>query len=71
MKVLVAFLDLHDEIFIKKIKSKKIIKLNFLENFSKNIGKKNTISKLLKLLEKKNYLKIKNFKLKINKKFPS
>ena len=50
---LIAFTSLHDEIFIKKINSKNNI-INFTGKFSKNIGKNNTISKLLKLLKNKN-----------------
>ena len=63
MKVLVAFINLHDEILIKKIKSKKH-KISFNGKFSKNINKNNTVSKLFKILDKKKLLKIKNFKLK-------
>ena len=51
---IVAFASLHDEIFIKKIKSKSH-NILFRGKFSKNIGKNNTISKLLEILEKKNY----------------
>ena len=53
---IIAFASLHDEIFIKKIKSKKH-KITFTGKFSKNISKENTISKLLKILEKKKLLK--------------
>ena len=50
---LVAFIDLYDQILIKKIKSKKH-KIFFNGRFSKNISTKNTISKLLSILEKNN-----------------
>ena len=60
---IIAFIDLYDLIFIKKIKSKKN-NISFFGKFSGNIGKKNTVSELMKILEKKNSLKIKNFILK-------
>lgn len=66
----VAFISLHDEIFIKKIKSNKH-NILFSGKFSRNISKNNTISKLLKILEKKNLLKDKKFKIKIIKKIPN
>ena len=58
---IVAFVSLHDEIFIKKIKSK-FHNILFVGKFSQNIGKSNSISKLLNILEKKNYLIIKSLK---------
>ena len=67
---IIAFASLHDEIFIKKIKSKKH-KIIFNGKFSKNINKKNTVSSLLQILEKKKLLKNKKFKIKINKKIPN
>ena len=57
----VAFIDLHDVIKIKRIKSHQH-NISFNGKFSKNISKKNTISNLLEILEKKNYLLIKNLK---------
>ena len=42
---IIAFISLHDDIFIKNIKSKKHI-VKFYGKFSKNISKKNTVSKL-------------------------
>jgi|TARA_B100001093_G_scaffold305430_1_gene291281 4-diphosphocytidyl-2-C-methyl-D-erythritol kinase len=67
---IVAFISLHDEILIKKVNSKKH-KISFSGKFSKNIGKNNTISKLLELLEKKNFLNNKKFQIKINKRIPN
>ena len=67
---IIAFASLHDEIFIKKIKSKKH-KIIFTGKFSKNIKKENTISKLLKILEKKKLLSKYKFNIKINKKIPN
>ena len=52
----VGFVSLHDVILIKKIQSKKNI-ISFNGKYSKNISKKNTISKLLKVLEKESLLK--------------
>ncbi len=67
---IIAFTSLHDKIFIKNIKSKSH-KILFFGKFSQNIGKENTISKLLNVLEKKNLLKDKKFKIKINKQIPN
>ena len=67
---IVAFVSLNDEILIKKIKSKKH-KISFSGKFSKNIGSINTVSKLLKLLEKKKLLNNKKFQIKINKRIPN
>ena len=66
---IVSFIDLHDEIFISKTNSKSHIIL-FSGKFSKNIGKENTVSRLLKILEKKNLLKNIKYKIKINKRIP-
>ena len=70
IETLVSFVSLHDEIFIKKIKSNNH-KVSFGGKFSKNITKDNTISKLIDVLEKKKFLKNKKFKIKINKKIPN
>ena len=67
---IIAFVSLHDEILISRIKSK-IHKIIFTGKFSKNISKSNTVSKLLEILEKKKLLKNKKFKIKINKKIPN
>ena len=48
---IVAFVNLFDEILIKQINSKKH-NVSFSGKFSQNIGKDNTITKLLKLLDK-------------------
>ena len=50
---LISFLNLHDEIKIKKINNKNH-KIKFFGRFSKGIKKNNTISNLLKILDKKN-----------------
>ena len=66
----VAFVSLHDEIFINKIKSKSH-NISFFGKFSQNISNNNTVSKLLKILEKKEFLKDTKFEICINKKIPS
>ena len=66
---LVSFIDLHDEISIQQINKKKH-KVFFYGRFSKNIPNKNTISKLLELLDKQNFLKNKKYLIKIKKNIP-
>ena len=66
---LVSFIDLHDEISIQKINKKKH-KVFFYGKFSKNIPNKNTISKLLELLDRQNFLKNKKYLIKIKKNIP-
>ena len=66
---LVSFLDLHDEIIIKKIFDKKH-KINFIGKFSKGIKKNNTISKLLKVLDKKKLLNNQKYLIKVKKNIP-
>ena len=65
---LVAFIDLFDLIFIKKIKSDKH-RISFNGKFSKSINLSNTISKLFEILEKKKLLKQK-FYVKVTKNIP-
>ncbi len=67
---IIAFIDLHDVIMIKKIKSNKH-NISFIGKFSKKISKNNTVSRLIEILEKKNILKKSKFKIKINKQIPS
>ena len=64
---LFSFLNLHDEIFVKKINDKNH-KIIFYGKFSKGISKNNTISTLLKLIEKK--LCGQKYLIKINKNIP-
>mgnify|MGYP001177481581 FL=1 len=66
---IVGFVTLHDVILIKKIQSKKHV-ISFKGKFSKNISKKNTISKLLEFLEKEKLLTNHKFEIKINKYIP-
>ena len=53
---LISFVDLHDEIKIKKIDSKKH-KIRFTGKFSDGIKSKNTISELLKNIDKRGLLR--------------
>ncbi len=66
---LITFVNIFDEIKIKKINQKKH-KVSFSGKFSNGIGKNNTIITLLKLLEKKKLLKNKKFEIKIKKNIP-
>ena len=64
---LVSFINVYDDIFIKKINNKDH-KIVFYGKFSKGISKKNTISILLKIIEKK--LNGQKYLIKVNKKIP-
>jgi len=66
---IIGFVSLHDVILIKKIQSKKHI-ISFKGKFSKGINKKNTISRLLKFLEKEKLLTSHKFEIKVNKYIP-
>ena len=65
---LITFVQIFDEIKIK-ILNKKEHKISFSGKFSKGIGKRNTVYKLLKLLEKKKIIN-KKFEIKIKKNIP-
>ena len=65
---LVCFVNLSDKIYITKLKSNSHV-VRFTGKFSKNITKKNTITKLLSLLDKDNKLKNK-YKISIKKEIP-
>lgn len=65
----VSFINLYDEIKIKKIISKKH-KIKFFGKFSKGIKKNNTISELLKILDKKKLLNNQKYLIKIKKNIP-
>ena len=67
---IIAFIDLHDVISIKSINSEKH-EISFNGSFCKSIKKKNTVSNLLEILEKKRILNGKKFKIIINKKIPN
>ena len=66
---LISFLNLHDEIKIKKI-NKKNHKIKFFGKFSKGIKKKNTISELLKILDQKKILNNQKYLIKVKKNIP-
>lgn len=65
----ISFLDLHDEIKIRKITGKNH-KIRFIGKFSNGIQSKNTITDLLENLDKKKLLKDK-YKIIIKKNIPS
>ena len=66
---IVSFIDLYDQIFIKKINSAEHF-VSFYGKFSKNIGKINTVSKLLNILDKNKLLNEIKFHIKIKKNIP-
>ena len=66
---IISFIDLHDLIYLKQI-NKKNHKVSFKGRFSKNINKINTVTSLLKLLDKKNFLNNRKFDIKIIKNIP-
>ena len=66
---IVTFIDFSDVIYLRPTKSKNH-KINFFGRFSKGIRKKNTISKLLQILDKKKFLKDRKFEIKILKNIP-
>ena len=65
---IVSFLELHDEILIKKIKHNNH-NIKFIGKFSSSIKVKNTVSQLLKVIDKKKLLKSK-FQIIIKKNIP-
>jgi len=66
---LITFVEIFDEIKIRFLKGKKN-KIYFTGKFAKGIGKNNTISKLLNLLEKKKIIKNRKFEIVIKKNIP-
>tara|TARA_Y100000741_G_scaffold359830_1_gene341096 strand:+ start:638 stop:1483 length:846 start_codon:yes stop_codon:yes gene_type:complete len=66
---IVSFIELHDLIYIEFINTKNH-KVSFHGKFSKGIGKKNTITTLLRLLDKKKLLNNAKLKIKIIKNIP-
>ncbi len=69
LETIVGFLDLHDDIYIKKTNKKNHI-IKFTGNFSNKIPKKNTISNLLKVLDKAKKLKNQKYLISIKKNIP-
>ena len=66
---LISFVKVSDEIKIREINKNKH-KVSFSGKFARGIGKNNTVSKLLKLLEKKKIINNKKFEIKIKKNVP-
>ena len=66
---IISFINLHDLVFIKKIKSNNH-KIVFTGKFSKGLKKKNSVNKLLEIIDKNNLLKNKKFYIKIVKNIP-
>jgi 4-diphosphocytidyl-2-C-methyl-D-erythritol kinase len=66
---IVSFIRLHDEILIKKIENDNH-KIKFTGKFSSNINSNNTVSQLLKIINKKKLLKDK-YQIIIKKNIPS
>ena len=56
LETLVAFVDLHDQIFIKRINNKNHV-VRFSGHFSKKVPKVNSVSNLLNILDKKKKIK--------------
>ncbi len=69
LETIVGFLDLHDDIYIKKTNKKNHI-IKFTGNFSNKIPKKNTISNLLKNLDEAEKLKNQKYLISIKKNIP-
>ena len=66
---IVTFINIYDLLSIKQTTLKKH-KISVRGKFSKKIGKKNTVSKLLKELDRRNLLKNKKFNIVISKNIP-
>ena len=69
IETIVSFISLHDEIYIKNINKKKH-KILFYGKFSKGIPSSNTVSKIMKFMDKQNLLKGKKYSIKIKKNIP-
>ena len=67
---LIIFSDVFDLISVKEINTEKH-RIFFYGNFAKKVPKKNTISSLLNLLDKKNLLKGRKYFIKIKKNIPT
>ncbi len=69
LETLVAFVDLHDQILIKRTNNKNHI-VKFSGDFSNKVPKINTVSNLLKILDKKKKLKNNKYSILIKKNIP-
>ena len=67
---LITFLKLSDFVKIKEINNSKH-KISFSGKYSLGIKKKNSITKLFDLLDKKKLLKNRKFEINVKKKYPS
>ena len=67
---IVSFLDFYDLIYLKPTSSNKH-KVYFTGKFARGISRKNTISKLLHILDQKKLLKNQKFEIKIKKNIPN
>ena len=66
---IISFIDLHDLIYLK-LTNYKNHKITFKGKFSRGINKKNTISKLLEILDQKKLLNNKKFMVEVIKHIP-
>ena len=69
IETIVSFINLYDEIYIKKINQKNH-KTFFYGKFSKGITSKNTINQVINLMDEKDILKGKKYLIKIKKNIP-
>ena len=69
LETLVAFVDLHDQILIKRTNNKNHI-VKFSGHFSNKVPKVNTVSNLLNILDKKKKLKNYKYSILIKKNIP-
>ena len=66
---LISFIDFYDLIYLKPIHSNKH-KVYFIGKFARGINRKNTVSKLLNILDQKKLLNNQKFEIKIKKNIP-
>ena len=69
IETIVSFISLYDEIYVKNINKKKH-KILFYGKFSKGIPSSNTVSTLMKFMDKQNLLNGKKYSIKIKKNIP-
>ena len=70
IETIISFINLYDEIYIRLIKGKKHL-VTFQGKYSKNINNKNTVTKLLSILDFENLLNDKKYLIKIKKNIPT
>ena len=66
---IISFIDLHDIISIKKIRSEKH-NISFQGKFAKSIGKQNTVQKLFQILDRERLLQNQKLRVSITKNIP-